>query len=99
MEVKVEIGVEVKVVVEVEVHPGEEKEKKRRQKKPSVPKPGNPEKNMEYKRQVIQLRGSRPQGPLVVTDGGGGGWVPKRFSDFAEILFRRSSGDMNVRKC
>ena len=79
----VEIGVEV---VEVEVHEGEEKEKKRRKKKPSVPKPGNPEKNMEYKRRVIQLRGSRPQGPLVVWMGDG--WVPKMFSDFAQIFFR-----------
>ena len=71
MEVKVEIGVEVEVVIKVEVHKGEdwggkrEKEKNRRQKKPSVPKPGNPEKKMEYKSRVIQLRGSRPQGLLV----------------------------------
>ena len=49
----------------------EEKEKTRkrekiiRQKKPSVPKPGNPEKNLEYTSRVIQLRGSRPQGQLV----------------------------------
>ena len=55
----------MEVVVKVELHKGEEKEKKRRQKKPSVPKPGNPEKKMEYKSRVIQLRGSRPQGPLV----------------------------------
>ena len=52
VEVKVEIGVEVE-------------EKKRRQKKPSVPRPGNPEKKMEYRSRVIQLRSSRPQGPLV----------------------------------
>ena len=42
-----------------------EKEKKRIQKKQSVPKPGNPEKKMEYTSRVIQLRGSRPQGQLV----------------------------------
>ena len=64
MEVEVAVEIEVEVV-EVELHEEEEKEKKRRKKKPSVPKPGNPEKNMEYKRRVIQLRGSRPQGPLV----------------------------------
>ena len=55
---------------------------------------------------VFQLRGSRPQGQLVVTDGGwvmdgwvmGDGWVPKMFSDFAQILFRWSSVNINVRK-
>ena len=29
---------------------------------------------------------------------GGGGWSKKKFSDFAQIFFRRSSGDMNVQK-
>ena len=40
----------------------------------------------------------------MVVDGGwwwmvvDGGWVPKRFSDFAQNLFRWSLGDINVRK-
>ena len=45
-----------------------EKEKKK-QTKPSVPEPGNSKKTMENSSRVIQLRGSRPQGQLVVTDG------------------------------
>ena len=64
--------------VEVYVDEDEEKGKNRKrergkkreglenQKKPSLPKPGNLEKNMEYTSRVIQLRGSRPQGPLVL---------------------------------
>ena len=28
----------------------------------------------------------------------GGGWSKKKFSDFAQNLFRRGSGDINVRK-
>ena len=31
-------------------------------------------------------------------DGWMDGWVPKMFSDFAQIFFRWSSGDINVRK-
>ena len=54
------------------------KKEKKRQTKPSVPKPGNSEKTMENPSRVIQLRGSRPQGLLVVTDGWwwivDGGW-------------------------
>ena len=66
---------EVEVEVEVKVEVEEEKEKKRREKKrkkgkkPSVPKPGNPEKNNRYPSRVIQLRGSRRPRQLVLTNG------------------------------
>ena len=66
VEVEVEVLIGVEVEVEVEVDEEEKDKKRKRQKKPSVPKPGNPEKKMEYPSRVIQLRGSRPQGPLVL---------------------------------
>ena len=59
--------VEVKVEIGVEVEEKKRKIEKEKTKKPSVPKPGNQEKKMEYRSRVIQLRGSRPQGQLVLS--------------------------------
>ena len=86
---------EVEVEVEVKVEVEEEKEKKRREKKrkkgkkPSVPKPGNPEKYNRYPSRVIQLRGSRRPRQFILMDGWmGDGWVgPKKVLRFCSKFF------------
>ena len=85
---------EVEVEVEVKVEVEEEKEKKRREKKrkkgkkPSVPKPGNPEKYNRYPSRVIQLRGSRR--PRHFDGRMGDGWVmgPKKVLRFCSKFFQ-----------
>ena len=52
-----------------------EKKTKKAKKSPQYPSRVFQRKKMEYPSRVFQLRGSRPQGHLVVTDGGGWWWM------------------------
>ena len=62
------------------------------QKKPSVPKPVIPEKKDGVLKPGNSAPGFQASGPTCVTDGWwmvvDGGWVPKRFSDFAQNFVR-----------